>query len=70
MTSTCRLFLQNKPPSSLQASKQANKQTEQIAIDLVDGYLATHSFLFLLLNFLPRQYPAVLGTGTFPPETK
>ena len=38
---------------------------EEIAIDLVDRYLATHSVLFLLLNFLPSQYP-VLGNRCIP----
>lgn len=42
---------------------------EQIAIDLVDGYLVTHSVLFLLLNFLPSQYLA-FGKRCVPPETK
>jgi hypothetical protein len=35
----------------------------------VDRYLATHSVLFLLLNFLPTQYPA-FGNRCVPPETK
>ena len=32
-------------------------------------YLASHSVLFLLLNFLPSQYPA-FGNRCFLPETK
>jgi hypothetical protein len=35
----------------------------------VDRYLATHSVLFLLLNFLPSQYPA-FGNRCVPPDTK
>jgi hypothetical protein len=45
------------------------KKKEQIAIDLVDRYLASLFVLFLLLNLLPSQYPA-FGNRCIPPETK